>query len=259
MGAITRHVPILRRFARALAGSRQFGDTLVGEALRALIDGKASVEAGSDPRTVLFRAFFLVWQSAAEHLAQASREAHVVDRRLQAMMPIDRLVFLLVTMEGFDEADVAAITGFDLRTVRRLVAEANASLARQMKARVLIIEDEWLIAGDLKRLVESMGHGVVGMATRRDTAIAQASILKPDLILSDVQLDDCRDGLEAVETILKTFDVPVVFVTGHSDRLLTGTGSEPTYVVGKPFYDDVLRAVIAQAVFFRTTGPVAVD
>lgn len=253
MGAITRHVPMLRRFARALAGSRQFGDTLVGDALRALIDGKAPVERGGDPRMALFRAFFLIWRTAAEHLSAASGDAHVVDRRLQALMPIDRLVFLLVTMEGFDEADVAAITGFDLPTVHRFVADANASLQRQMKARVLIIEDEWLIASDLKRLVESMGHGVVGMATRRDTAIAQAALLLPDLILSDVQLHGSRDGLEAVEIIQKTFDVPVVFVTGHSDRLLTGVGPEPTYVVGKPFCDDVLKAVVAQAVFFRTT------
>ncbi len=257
MGSIARHVPYLRRFARALTGSRTLGDTFVSETLKALIDGRARMDRAADPRVALYSAFFQVWTVISGEVASAPGiGGHVIDRRLQALVPVNRLVFLLATMEGFDVPDMAAITGMRADDIRRSVADAEAALDRQFDARVLIIEDDWFIASDLKRIVESMGHVVVGMATRRDTAIAQARILRPSLILSDVQLDRQAGGIEAVIEIQKAFAVPVVFVTGYSDRLLTGDGPEPTYVVGKPYDEEALKALISQALFFEAAAPV---
>ncbi|WP_181700270.1 response regulator [Chthonobacter albigriseus] len=262
MGRIASHVPYLRRFARALSGSRHLGDAFVSETLKALIEGRASLEGSPDARAALFRAFFSTWRSLDIHdtIASAGDPGFGVDRRLQALGPLNRLVFLLSFMEGFNESEIAWITDRRRDDIRALIEAAERAIDHQLETRVLIIEDEWLIAADVKRVVEDMGHIVVGVASRRETAVAQAKILRPGLILSDIQLDDDMAGINAVEEILEAFSVPVVFVTGHSDRLLTGSGLEPTYVVGKPFDDATLRAVISQALFFEaaTSAPVNV-
>ena len=57
--------------------------------------------------------------------------------------------------------------------------------------------------------------------------------------------------MEAVEEILRSIDVPVVFITAYPERLLTGTKPEPTYLVEKPFRPDTLKALISQALFFH--------
>lgn len=252
MGQIAKHVPYLRRFARALSGSRPLGDAFVSETLKALIDGRVGLIEGVG-RLPLYRAFFQIWQRLDLHdtLIGGSDEMGV-DRRLQALVPISRLVFLLARMEGFEPSDIAVICDRRPEEIERLLLEAERALDAQLRTRVLIIEDEWLIASDLTRIVEECGHQVVGIAARRDTAVAQAKILKPGLILADVQLDETVGGIRAVEEILDFAAVPVVFVTGHSDRLLTGTGLEPTYVVGKPYVEATLKAVISQALFFRS-------
>lgn len=256
MGRIATHVPYLRRFARALSGSRHLGDAFVSETLKALIDGRAALEQDRDSRLALYRAFFSIWRSLDVHdtIASGPDPRFGVDRRLQALGPFDRLVFLLSFMEGFTERDIAWITNKPRDEVRHLIETAEQAIDHQLETRVLIIEDEWLVAADVKRIVEDMGHVVVGVAARRDTAIAQAKILRPGLILSDIQLDEERGGIDAVDEILEAFTVPVVFVTGHSDRLLTGHGPEPTYVVGKPFEESTLKAVISQALFFESAS-----
>jgi CheY-like chemotaxis protein len=160
-------------------------------------------------------------------------------------------VFLLSSLEGFDDDEVAAITGTAPAAVPGMVEAAGRALLRQPQTRVLIIEDEWFIATDLTRIIESMGHVVVGQATRRETAVAQARILNPGLILADVRLGRDNAGLDAVQDILRTAQVPVVFVTGYPERLLTGREPEPTYLVSKPFTEQAVKAVVAQALFFE--------
>ncbi len=73
---------------------------------------------------------------------------------------------------------------------------------------------------------------------------------KPGLILADIQLADGSSGLDAVNDILTSFEVPVVFVTAYPERLLTGEKPEPAFLLTKPFNDDTLKAVISQALFF---------
>lgn len=74
---------------------------------------------------------------------------------------------------------------------------------------------------------------------------------KPQLVLSDIQLADGSSGIDAVNDILKEFDVPVIFITAFPERLLTGERPEPAFLITKPFSPDMVKGVISQALFFE--------
>jgi CheY-like chemotaxis protein len=118
----------------------------------------------------------------------------------------------------------------------------------------VIVEDEPIIALDLEHLVTDLGHRVVGVARTEKQALATVMRTAPGLILADVQLADGSSGLSAVNTILESFSVPVVFITAYPERLLTGTRPEPTFLIAKPFRSDSVKAVISQALFFDVRG-----
>jgi CheY-like chemotaxis protein len=157
-------------------------------------------------------------------------------------------------MEDFSIEDTARVLGFSERDVDGLLEDANQDLAAQLRADVLIIEDEPLIALDLQRLVRDLGHRVVRVARTEREAVGAALASRPGLILADIQLADGSSGLDAVNEILPQLSVPVIFVTAYPEKLLTGTKPEPTFLVRKPFRPDALRAVISQALFFDTRG-----
>jgi CheY-like chemotaxis protein len=74
--------------------------------------------------------------------------------------------------------------------------------------------------------------------------------LKPGLVLADIKLADGSSGLDAVHDILQSFDVPVIFITAYPESLLTGERPEPTFLIVKPFGEDMVRAIVSQALFF---------
>ena len=67
------------------------------------------------------------------------------------------------------------------------------------------------------------------------------------LVLADIQLADGSSGIDAVKDILKSMDVPVIFITAFPERLLTGEQLEPAFLISKPFQPEVLRTAIGQA------------
>jgi CheY-like chemotaxis protein len=134
------------------------------------------------------------------------------------------------------------------------VDEAGRDIARQVATDVVIIEDEPLIALDLVQVVNDLGHRVVRVARTAEQAIEATRSLKPGLVLADIHLADGSSGLDAVNEILRTISLPVVFVTAFPQRLLTGTRPEPTFLVTKPFQPQNVKAVISQALFFDIRG-----
>lgn len=121
----------------------------------------------------------------------------------------------------------------------------------------MIIEDEPLIAIDIEQMVESLGHSVTGIARTKDEAIALYETTKPNMVLADIQLADGSSGIDAVNEILKTAAVPVIFITAFPERLLTGERPEPTFLVTKPFNPEMVKALISQALFFNETTKAA--
>src|ERR1700731_4246101 len=96
---------------------------------------------------------------------------------------------------------------------------------------------------DIEALVESLGHNVIGIARTHNEAVALAKKKRPGLILADIQLADGSSGLDAVNELLDTFEVPVIFITAYPERFLTGQRPEPAFLIAKPFQLAVVSAV----------------
>jgi CheY-like chemotaxis protein len=158
---------------------------------------------------------------------------------------------MLLTLEGFTLEAAAQILEVSVQEAATLVETARREVAGQIATDILIIEDELLIAADLKRLMLELGHRVTGVARTHREAVELAKAKRPGLILADIQLADGSDGIDAVNEILSWRRVPVVFVTAFPERLLTGRRPEPTFLMPKPFDVDDVRAVVSQALFFE--------
>jgi DNA-directed RNA polymerase specialized sigma24 family protein/CheY-like chemotaxis protein len=250
---VAKYLPYLRRYARALAGSQGSGDAYVAATIEALLKEPRLVSEAAQPRVALFRLFTTIWNSLAVNGVADPLDASstAVDRRLGHITPYPRQAFLLVSLEGFSETEAAAILGVEVGALRKLVEEAGREMASEIATGVLIIEDEMLIAMDLEALVESLGHRVVGTARTHAEATALAKTKRPGLILADIQLADGSSGLDAVNEVLDSFNVPVIFITAYPERFLTGERPEPAFLIAKPFQPAMVSAVISQALFFE--------
>ena len=102
--------------------------------------------------------------------------------------------------------------------------------------------------------MENLGHGVIGIARTHAEAIQIAKTQRPGLILADIQLADGSSGLDAVNELLKSFDVPVIFITAYPERFLTGERPEPAFLIPKPYQPATVSAVISQALFFQNAA-----
>ncbi len=255
---ILRLTPYLRRYARALVGSQPAGDDLVQGALESLFtsDAEDSQESRLPIKVWLFRAFHRVWRASLNGHSIDAAHRSVVDDRLGRLTPEHRSALLLILMEGFCEEEAAQILELPLETVEARFDAASRDIDAQLATDVLIIEDEPIVALDLARLVEDLGHRVAGMAATRDEAIALAGSRSLGLVLADVRLADGSSGLDAASAIVADFDIPVIFITAFPERLLTGEGAEPTFLITKPFREAAVKALVGQALFFHQPGAV---
>lgn len=242
-------IPLLRRHARMLSGTKEIGDEYVRLCLELVTAEPARLE-GDDLRLQLFRAFHQCWNvisRATTPSADALDQQERLEDGLASLAPMKRRVLLLSVVEDFKPAEVGRILALDETAVRQQIRDARQHLEQKVALPVLVIEDEPMIAMELKDIVESMGLKVTRMVARQDQATEAAASDEPGLVLSDIQLQDEGSGIEAAREILQRFEVPIVFVTGYPERLLTGEGLEPAFVVAKPFKADGLKITIAQA------------
>lgn len=248
---IAPQLSYLRRYARALSGSQGSGDACVVAMLEALVEDPGLFDVKGDSRMATYRAFTRIWNALPINASQPQP-----DGRLDKLTPLPRQAFLLTAVEGFTPDQAARVLECAPAAFSKLLEMAGREIGAQVAADILIIEDEPLIALDLKHLVTGLGHTLAGIARTRGEAVDLANRLRPGLVLADVRLADGSSGVEAVNEIQESFNVPVVFITAHPERLLTGERSEPAFLIAKPFDEDMVRAVISQALFFnaRTKG-----
>lgn len=247
---ITPHLPYLRRFARALSGGQESGDAYVVELLESFIADPQSFPAGEDTRVALYQSFLKIWNSVNLE-GSAHRRSDMLTKNLASITPLPRQAFLLTAVEGFTIAQVASILEESRSAVSELINKAGQEIGELVSTDILIIEDEPLIAMDLESLAENLGHHVVGIARTHKEAVAAAQSKHPGLVLADIQLADGSSGIDAVNEILRSFNVPVIFITAYPERLLTGLRPEPTFLIAKPFETNTVRAIISQALFFE--------
>ena len=252
---VAEHLPLLRRYARALTGNQASGDAYVGAMLEALLQDPALLDEQHGPRAGLFRLFTQIWNSVSlnddSEVASVASLPMPSERRLSNITPLPRQAFLLLSLEGFSEEEVAFILSIDVAETRQLADTAGREMAAEIATDVLIIEDETFIAMDLESLVKNLGHNVIGVARTHADAVALAKNKKPGLILADIQLADGSSGLDAVNELLRIFEVPVVFITAYPERFLTGERPEPAFLISKPFQPAMVSAVASQALFFQ--------
>ena len=248
--AVAQNLPRLRRYARALTGTQASGDAYVTAALEALAEDPAALDFGGNIGIAIYRVFSKIWNSVDQSAARSMDPTTPTDRHIEKISPLPRQAFLLVALEDFSEEDAATILDLPATKIAGLVEESGRELAAEIATDVLIIEDEALIAMDLESLVESLGHKVLGIARTHTEAISLARAHRPGLILADIRLADMSSGLEAVNELLQSFEVPVVFITAYPEQLLTGQRPEPAFLITKPFRPAMVSAVISQALFF---------
>lgn len=230
-----RLIPGLRRYARALTGSQKAGDTAVAHVLGDLTQLNNRLREPKHVRVWLY-------QRIGEYCVDIAN-----DGLISRLSDIPRRAVLLVAMEELSPAEAGECLNLTEAECEAALRTAESALKQMIAGKVFIIEDEIFIQIELQRLVEGLGHEVVGTATTKNEAILKAPGLEPDIILADIRLADESSGVEAAQFITDALNVPVVFITAYPERLLTGERPEPAYLIPKPFNPDQVIAVVSQA------------
>ncbi len=115
-----------------------------------------------------------------------------------------------------------------------------------MSLRILIVEDEQIVAEDLESKLTKIGHQVVGTAGSGEDAITVAERIRPELVLMDVRLQGKMDGTEAARRLQRLTGAPVIFITAFADVFLRDPTlmRPPGLCLSKPFSLNQLQAVL---------------
>jgi CheY-like chemotaxis protein len=115
--------------------------------------------------------------------------------------------------------------------------------------RALIVEDEFLIAEELRERLSRLGFSVIATVDSADEGIAIATRERPDLVLMDIRLRGEKDGIQAAQEIRQQVDLPIVYVTAYSDKLTVNRvkSTEHDGFLLKPFHRYELQSTIEVA------------
>jgi CheY-like chemotaxis protein len=116
-------------------------------------------------------------------------------------------------------------------------------------AKILIVEDETIVAWDIKETLEKLGHEVVDLAVSGTAAISAATYKDPDLILMDIRLAGDMDGITAGNEIYQRLKIPVVYLSAHADEITLARAikTAPFGYIVKPFQSQTLQSTIQVA------------
>ncbi|MEO0451065.1 MAG: response regulator [Pseudomonadota bacterium] len=229
---VEKLVPYLRRYARASTGDTVIGDACVENVLKVVL--ARSLDTGVDEEEFSREGLF--------RLLELELEKEAPDTRSKA-----RRALLLIAVEALPETVAGRILGVDRQRLVELVEMAERDFAESTATCMLIVEDEPLIAAQLKRIAESLGHNVIGLASTAKDAVTLNAQHSPDIVLCDIMLADGSLGTDAVEEMNLPDSVPVVFVTAYPEKYLATTNEGPSYLITKPFDQNYLKAVIGHA------------
>ena len=128
----------------------------------------------------------------------------------------------------------------------------HADIASELRA--LIIEDEVLIAEELRQRLLNLGFSVIASVDSADEGVAIATRERPDLVLMDIRLKGLKDGIEAAHEIRQRVDLSIVYITAHSDALTVerAKGTDHDGFLLKPFHRCDLQSTIEIAMRRRS-------
>lgn len=124
-----------------------------------------------------------------------------------------------------------------------------------IKKRILVVEDETIVAADLQARLRDLGYDPAGLVTAGEAALAEAEAMEADIVLMDIQLKGRVDGIEAAEQIRKKLGIPVVFLTAHIDEATFQRAriTAPFGYVRKPFDERELHTALEIALYRHAT------
>jgi len=123
-------------------------------------------------------------------------------------------------------------------------------------ARILIVEDEGIIASHIAACLVKAGYEVAGIAVSSNEALAKTRELNPDLILMDIRINGAMDGIETATNLRKRFDIPIIYLSAHTDQQtidrakMTGASGFLT----KPIHQAILASSVAAAIHKHRTS-----
>ena len=122
-----------------------------------------------------------------------------------------------------------------------------------MKAKILVVEDEWIIANDIKDSLLEMGYRVTAIASSGEEAMAEAEEDPPDLMLMDIVLKGKMTGIDAARAIRARRDIPIIFLTAYDNQCMVdqAKGIDNSGYLLKPFKDRELDIAIDMALHKR--------
>ncbi|ALF53934.1 chemotaxis protein CheY [Nostoc piscinale CENA21] len=127
--------------------------------------------------------------------------------------------------------------------------DISSDTSTSKTVKVLVVEDEYILAINLQESLEALGYTVVEIADTAEAAIEKATALRPNLILMDIRLRGESDGIQAAEAIWNNLQIPIIYVTGHSDQSTVerATLTFPFGYILKPIRDQELYVAIQTA------------
>jgi DNA-binding NarL/FixJ family response regulator len=139
------------------------------------------------------------------------------------------------------QSSIADIPGWGLGADQGILASVQP-------LRILVVEDEMLIAMGLELVVQSFGHSVCALASNADAAIAEAGRHRPDIVLMDICLGRGSSGIVAACEIRKRFDIPAIFISANLDPAMieAAQDAKPAGFIAKPFTPDRIGRALAE-------------
>ncbi len=119
------------------------------------------------------------------------------------------------------------------------------------KSKIMIVEDEWITADDLRMSLQSLGYTVTSMSSSGEEAIKNAEEDRPDLVLMDIMLKGEMDGIEAASQIRSCYNIPIIYLTAYADEKILERAriTEPFGYIVKPFVNEDLKIAIEIALY----------
>ncbi|MBF0466580.1 MAG: response regulator [Nitrospirae bacterium] len=120
-----------------------------------------------------------------------------------------------------------------------------------LKKKILVVEDEAIIAKDIKKCLELIGYEITAAVATGQEALESLNHSKPDLVLMDIMLNGPLDGIETADAIKLRFDIPVIYLTAYADEQILERAkiTEPFGYILKPFEETELRTTIEIALY----------
>jgi CheY-like chemotaxis protein len=119
------------------------------------------------------------------------------------------------------------------------------------KSKIMIVEDEWITADDIRMSLQSLGYTVSSVVSSGEEAIQKAEKDKPDLVLMDIMLKGKMDGIEAASQIRSCYNIPIIYLTAYADEKILERAriTEPFGYIVKPFVNEDLKIAIEIALY----------